>query len=114
MDAEGFAILPPGRVPMMMMMGDGHATERYAEETMTQFAENLASQVKHPVADATGLRGKYDFTLNWIADGADATNDTGPNIFRALQEQLGLKLESKKAMVDILIVDHLEKTPTEN
>jgi len=114
MDAEGFPILPPGRVPMMMVMSDGHSTERHAEETMAQLAENLASHVNHPVTDATGLKGKYDFTLNWVGDGVEATNDNGPDIFRALQEQLGLKLESKKAIVDVMIVDRIEKTPTEN
>jgi uncharacterized protein (TIGR03435 family) len=41
-------------------------------------------------------------------------DDSGPNIFESLQTQLGLKLEPKKAMIDILVVDHIEKTPTEN
>jgi uncharacterized protein (TIGR03435 family) len=61
------------------------------------------------------LKGKYDFTLHWImSDGPPSGEETGPSLFAALQQQLGLKLESKKAMVDILVVDHIEKTPTEN
>jgi len=66
------------------------------------------------VSDATGLNGKYDFTIRWLQEGAGPSDDTSPNIFIALQEQLGLKLESKKAMADILVVDHIERTPTEN
>jgi uncharacterized protein (TIGR03435 family) len=116
-DAEGFPVLPPGRVPMQMVMAGGHSTARHADETMKQFAADLGNEVGHPVTDETGLKGKYDFTLRWIGQSVGpsaSADDTGPNIFRALQEQLGLKLESKKEMVDILVVDHIEKTPTEN
>ncbi|HTB15567.1 MAG TPA: TIGR03435 family protein [Bryobacteraceae bacterium] len=115
LDADGFVILPPGRVSMMMIMSDGHATERHAEETMQQFAESLVAQVNHPVTDATGLKGKYDFTLRWISqDAGPSGDDAGPNLFRALEEQLGLKLEAKKGTIDSFVVDHLEKAPTEN
>ena len=75
---------------------------------------HLAGQLRHPVSDDTGLQGKYDFTMNWIMGGALAADDTGPTIFAALQQQLGLKLESKKGTVDILVIDHIEKAPTEN
>jgi uncharacterized protein (TIGR03435 family) len=112
MDEEGFVDLPPGRVPMMMLY-EGHATERHAEETMEQLATNLGSQLGRPVTDATGLKGRYDFTLKWIEESAGPST-TGPDIFRALQEQLGLKLESKKGVADMLVVDHIEKAPTEN
>jgi uncharacterized protein (TIGR03435 family) len=81
---------------------------------MPEFALDLASEVGRPVTDATGLKGKYDFTIRWLGEGAGTSDDNGPNIFVALQEQLGLKLESKKGMVDTLVVDHIEKTATEN
>jgi uncharacterized protein (TIGR03435 family) len=61
------------------------------------------------------LLGKYDFTLRWIMDGGAASADArGPSIGQALQEQLGLKVQPKKSMAEIFIVDHIEKTPTEN
>jgi uncharacterized protein (TIGR03435 family) len=115
-DADGFPILPPGRVPMAIIMQGGHAVARHVEETLEQFAATLSEQVRRPVTDATGLKAKYDFTLNYIIVSLDtpASEESGPSIFRAVQEQLGLKLESKKSMVDILIVDHIEKLPTEN
>jgi len=63
------------------------------------------------VIDKTGLTGKYDFTLKWQPDsvGAAATGaDSGPSLFTALQEQLGLRLESTKAPVDTIVIDHVE------
>jgi uncharacterized protein (TIGR03435 family) len=56
------------------------------------------------------LTGKYDFDLTWAADDLP---DSGPSIFTALQEQLGLRLETAKAPVDVVVIDHLER-PSEN
>lgn len=111
-DANGSPLLPPGRQPTGMFNGSG-AILRFADESMAQFIGQISGQVGKPVTDATGLKGKYDFTLQWVPD-RGGVSDSGPNIFQALQDQLGLKLESKKGMVDILVVDHIEKTPTEN
>jgi uncharacterized protein (TIGR03435 family) len=73
------------------------------------------------VVDNTGLKGRYDFDLAFERDrataaGADGRAPTireGPSIFSAVQEQLGIKLESTKAPVEFLIVEHVER-PTEN
>jgi uncharacterized protein (TIGR03435 family) len=82
------------------------------------------------VVDETGLAGSYDFTLNWTLDstraamssansasqgpGISATQESaGPSILTAIQEQLGLKLESTKAKVEALVIDHVER-PSEN
>ncbi len=77
-----------------------------------------------PVTDKTGLAGKYDFTLEFegymgpggafppaAADGASATAPTLPE---ALELQLGLKLEEKKAPLDVLVIEHVDKVPGEN
>jgi uncharacterized protein (TIGR03435 family) len=93
--------------------------------SMAHFAETLSGQMDRPVLDMTGLDGVYDFTLQYTpetqpqvtGDGqSPAAPDlaAGPSIFTALQEQLGLKLESRKAPVEILVIDHAEKEPTEN
>ncbi len=115
LDADGFVILPPGRVPMSLIYG-GRASSRHAEETMAEFALSLSTELGRQITDATGLKGKYDFTLNHILEntGPPDADQTGPNIFRALQEQLGLKLEPKKGTVEVLVVDHIEKIPTDN
>jgi uncharacterized protein (TIGR03435 family) len=125
MGKDGFPELPPGRAGTIMF--NGMATRRAVRETMAQLAASLSNQVGRPVADATGLTGKYDFVLNWTLRGPAAPpppgsepgapvalDPQGPTIFSALQEQLGLRLESKKGSFEIMVVDKVEKTPTEN
>lgn len=68
--------------------------------------------------DFTGLKGVYDLKLDWQEehlphDNADTPPST-PGITEAVEEQLGLRMERRKAPVEILVVDHVEKTPTEN
>ena len=73
-----------------------------------------------PVLDMTGLKGFYNLTLDWVPEpkpsGETKADDSpsGPSLLMALQEQLGLKVEARKAPIDILIVDHAEKVPTDN
>lgn len=74
---------------------------------------SLSGVVGRLIVDKTGLAGKYDITLNWSMEDAPASSDPGPSIFTALQEELGLKLESTKAPVDTIVVEHLDK-PSEN
>jgi uncharacterized protein (TIGR03435 family) len=86
-----------------------------AKATMQRFAEFLSEEVGRPVIDRTGLTGPYDFTIDWAVDNAIANDSpAGPSIFTALQEQLGLKLDSTKGPVEIIVVDHADRTPSEN
>jgi uncharacterized protein (TIGR03435 family) len=92
--------------------------------TMAQVAADLSainSTGGRPVIDRTGLPGRYDMTLQWLpppgtdnprAPGA-ATPDEEVSVFTAIQEQLGLKLESSTGPVDVLVIDHVEH-PTDN
>lgn len=109
--------------------------------TMAQFAEELRSiasgYIRSPVLDATGLDGSYDFTLSFSPavivaggrGGGGRGGDPGPSsdntfaaaepsggitLFEAIEKQLGLKLESEKRPVRVLVIDHLEPKPTEN
>lgn len=120
-----------------MMMRPGHLEGKGF--AMPQFAELLARQLGRPVLDMTELTGNYDFTLEFTPDenqrmammggmpppmhppeGAGGGRaemrapEGGPSIFAAVQEQLGLKLESRKGPVETLVVDQAEKVPTEN
>jgi uncharacterized protein (TIGR03435 family) len=89
---------------------------------MQKLADLLARLTGQQVLDATGLKGVFDFTLEWSPDETQkmpppddgAAVGSGPSIFSALQEQLGLKLEGRKGTVEILVLDHIEKAPTEN
>jgi uncharacterized protein (TIGR03435 family) len=73
----------------------------------------LSNLVGRNVVDKTGLTGKYDMVLKWTPDEQQGTADSGPSLFTALQEQLGLKLEAQKGPVDTIVIDHVEK-PSEN
>jgi uncharacterized protein (TIGR03435 family) len=68
--------------------------------------------VGRQVVDETGLKGKYDYALKWAMN-PDSPNASAPDIFTALQEQLGLKLAPEKGPVDTLVVEHVER-PSEN
>jgi bla regulator protein blaR1 len=73
-------------------------------------AQWLSRRVGRTVVDRTGLTGKYDFTLNWPSDDSENTGDPSLSpIFAAIQQQLGLKLESGKGPVEIIVIDHAER-----
>jgi len=97
-------------------------------QTLAQLATLLSGRVGRPVVDRTGLTGTFDITLTWTPDqipqgvagppppGAPpfpAIDPNGPSIFTAVQEQLGLKLESTKGPVDVVVIDRAEH-PTED
>ena len=85
---------------------------------MVQLARSLGALPGGLVTDRTGLEGPYGFTLTYARGGGlnaapDATRDDAPNIFTALQEQLGLKLVPEKTIVPVFVIDHIER-PSEN
>jgi uncharacterized protein (TIGR03435 family) len=85
---------------------------------MFSFAYLLTQFAGRPVLDATGFEdNRYALTLSWYTDppaGSAAAVDSGPNIFKALQDQLGFKLEAKKAPIEVSVIDRLERNPIEN
>ena len=111
---------------------------------MASLVNLLGALLGRPVADQTGLKGNYDFDLDYAPDegqpmslagvppppqppgrgtggggegnvpSAGAPEVNGVSLFTALQSQLGLKLDTKKGPMDLIVVDHVEKTPTEN
>ena len=92
--------------------------------TLGQMIEFLSRQVRNPIIDQTGLTGRFDYFVDinsYITEeimkgaGPGGPPPEAPSIIaQALQSQLGLKLESKKTPMDTVIVDSVEKTPTEN
>lgn len=116
----------PNGLPSLLFGGPGPGMSfRVANATMAQYADTMGAALERPVVDQTGLTGKYDFVLKWTPDetqfrsfgGAPppppANVEAPPDLFTAIQEQLGLKLESAKAPVDVLVIDHVEK-PSDN
>lgn len=94
--------------------------------SMSELAQELSGPLARPVIDATGLKGRYDFRINTLpyVQAAAAVNggkgdqvsqmDLAAILVAALPNELGLKLESRHDKADMLVVDHAEKTPTEN
>jgi uncharacterized protein (TIGR03435 family) len=91
---------------------------------MDYFVWRLGQLLDRPVIDQTGLKGGFDFNLAYtrdlppgLRDGAllngSPIDTPGPNLFEALHQQLGLKLEPQKGPVDVLVIDHAAK-PVEN
>jgi uncharacterized protein (TIGR03435 family) len=75
--------------------------------------ERLSRLLKRPVIDKTDLTGRYDIWLHWTRDDDQSSTPgpaaNGPSIFTALQEQLGLKLQSTKGLGELLVIEHVEK-----
>jgi uncharacterized protein (TIGR03435 family) len=95
------------------------------QTTMSKLAATLSTLVDSAVEDTTGLSGIYDVTLSYAGHLGGLAGTTSPSagpsvpeplpdIFSALQSQLGLKLEKQKVPVEILVVDHMEKIPVGN
>jgi uncharacterized protein (TIGR03435 family) len=74
---------------------------------METFTRNLAGATGRSVVDKTGLSGSYDLDLEFIPD--QSADTTGPSLFTAMQEQLGLKLDSQRAPIEVLVIDKLER-----
>jgi uncharacterized protein (TIGR03435 family) len=119
---------PPDHAPIGAADGGGATWTRSRPGQLTgewvsmpHFATALSQRLDRPVEDETGLRGHYDLKLDWAPDEMAARSNTsangtpatlepaGPSIFTALQEQLGLKLKSKDGLVDVLVIDDVQK-----
>jgi uncharacterized protein (TIGR03435 family) len=110
----------------MLMMNPGHLES--TGTSLDMLAHILSRQLSRTVVDKTGLAGEYDFTLDYTPDnmpmpphgapedGAKSQTQSdqgGPSLFTAVEEQLGLKLQATKGMVDVIVIDHID-LPTEN
>jgi len=138
-DKNGFPDLNGTGLVIMLMMNPSGPSARVVAKglTLAEFASRLGQQLRHPVFDKTGLADRYDFTLEYTPDlsgmqlpklppppdgspapspqtPVDGASEPGSNINSALEKQLGLKLTEAKASLDVIVVDHVEKVPTEN
>ena len=96
----------------------------FGEDHLTAWAISMAGlaarlsgpafKLGRPVLDMTGIKGTYNFVLKWTPDGMPVDGSSSPSLFTSLEEQLGLRLETKKTVFRILVVDHADKVPTGN
>jgi bla regulator protein BlaR1 len=77
--------------------------------TMSQLSSYLGIALGRPVTDKTGLTAYYAFELNWTPDGAESPDAKFPSLTTAVQEQLGLRLQSVKAPTDSFVIERIEK-----
>jgi len=112
LDKDGFPVLLPGHTALTST--GTRITIQGSADTMEHLGQLLAGQLQGPVQDATGLTGKYDYTLKWLPGNSGPDADPGLTLEGALPSQLGLTLRKTKGQVEVLVVDHAEKTPTEN
>jgi uncharacterized protein (TIGR03435 family) len=112
---------------LMVNDSEGKIELRGERVTMRQIIVWLTDQTDRPIVDKTGLTGRYDFTMLWTPGNEAATSDASPGagtgivygdvgdtVYSALEKYLGLKLVSRKNQVEMLVIDHLERVPTEN
>jgi uncharacterized protein (TIGR03435 family) len=123
---DGFELPPRGMTGTGFAAIAGNRARMISQRvTMQGFAHAVETVLKVPVTDATGLTGNYDFNVTYSGGlgldgpyvsslGVPEAQDPLPDIFSALQSQLGLKLESRKVPVEVMVVDHTEKTPAGN
>jgi uncharacterized protein (TIGR03435 family) len=128
-DGDGFPMVTPQPGSTRVLRANGLIRLVGSGMPPNSLVSYLSSQVDRPVIDTTGLTAKYDFTVTFASDSVkegsaslttaapgEAPEPTGGGrtIFAALERDLGLKLEKTKGMIDVFVIDHVEKTPTPN
>lgn len=116
---KGFALMPakhglklePGKATegMTYILNNGLTSEGI---TLDTFAKMLVHSLHEPVVDGTGVKGTYKIDLKF-APKEDVNSDL-PSIFVALEEQMGLRLETRMIPVDFVVIDHVDKVPVDN
>jgi uncharacterized protein (TIGR03435 family) len=97
----------PGRTSAQRNRIDAQAT------TMDHLAEVLSRHLDYPIVNRTGLEGRFNLKLEWTPESAKPEANSGPSLFTAVQEQLGLRIRAQKAPFDVIVIDRAEH-PTEN
>ncbi|HEY1497510.1 MAG TPA: TIGR03435 family protein [Candidatus Solibacter sp.] len=130
---EGEALAAPGAGAIRMQMGM-KGRQLAGKVTIDSLAGMLSRMLDRPVIDATELKDTYDMNLEWTPDDREggmmggikmmasdhapasegSESSSAPSLFAAVQEQLGLKLDPRKGQVDVVVVDSVEKAPTQN
>jgi uncharacterized protein (TIGR03435 family) len=123
---DGFPILPPpskGPVGFDALIMKDRARLIGRGQTMQDLARRLALLLGKPVFDSTALIARYDFTLTFSPEGTDwgegplpapPDGESPPGIIAAIRSQLGLRLQQSKGPVDVLVIDHADRTPVAN
>jgi uncharacterized protein (TIGR03435 family) len=101
----------PGEYGMKVERAGPRVILRSTRGNMQRLVEILGGFTGSVVSNDSGLGGEYDFTLDWVQDAA--ANDSGPTLFTALREQLGLRLVSAEKPAPVIVIDRIER-PSDN
>lgn len=128
--ADGFPVLPASALTggPIILYRNGKARLQMRKMPLQKLVDMLNGQLDRLVIDETGLTDEFDIDLYWTPDPASLQLRPGPPevgkageaaepsspLISAIREQLGIRVVPKKGPVDVLVVDHIEKTPTEN
>ncbi len=128
--ADSKGQLPPAGTSMMMTVKNGVNRLIAGKQTLETLARVLENEVGTRVVDQTGIKGTYDFTLDFVRDSGRAIDQfkglppgpaaapdglgDAPGLATALQEQLGLRLEKARGPLDVIVVDQANKRPSDN
>lgn len=97
-----------------VMEGEDRISVEPGSDSLSILSYELSWRLGRPVIDRTGLQYRQALTLDWAEDdGASVADSSGPSVFTAIQEQLGLRLESARGPVPVLCIDHAER-PSQN
>jgi len=125
-DPDGWLFLMPGRISAGPVNGTTVYDVGGGNVGMSDFSRYLEAYFRAPVTDATGLTGKYDIKFRASMQpvglrsaqssqaSASEVSDPAPDLFQALEQQLGLKLEKSKTLLDVIVVDSALSVPTDN
>lgn len=115
--APGFPALAPGRTTGVATQGGEKFQLTARQQTLKVLLDVLQAQLGAQVENRTNLTGQYDYNVEFIPPRRQAQADADgavPDIFTAMEEQLGLKLAKANVALDVLVIDRAEKTPIEN
>ncbi len=113
----------PGAISTIFPGPDAHAHTVAKAQPLSHLTNMLGNALGHPVIDKTGLTGKFDYTIDFkivfpappgAVSAAAQASDSAPDVASAVQQQLGLRLVSGRAKLDVLVIDSALKVPTEN
>jgi len=105
---------PPVPNGQSLAVANGQYVLHIPDWSMDVLSTQVAYLLHTHVNDATGLTGKYDIAMCWTPENMQGAADSGPTLQQALQDQLGLRLESKKGPVEFIVVDSADKIPIAN
>jgi uncharacterized protein (TIGR03435 family) len=116
-------VLERGKGPALLKQAPADEVQGIANENgrvafhkfpLSRLTFMLTRRLDHPVIDLTGLQGDYDFSIDLSGlgfNGNPPADPTAPSVFTTIQEDMGLKLDSRKHPVEVLVIDHVEKVP---